>query len=62
MATIQLNDEETELLHDILRSSFNELEMEIGHTDRREFRDYLKTREALLRRLIEELEEAPKAV
>jgi hypothetical protein len=56
MTTIQLNDQETELLHSILRNSLSELEMEIVHTDRKEFRDYLKSKESLLRRLIAEAE------
>ncbi|NUQ81485.1 MAG: hypothetical protein HUU10_07740 [Bacteroidetes bacterium] len=56
MVTIQLNEQEVELLHDIFESYFNDLRMEISHTDRMEFRDYLKSKEALLRRLMKELE------
>lgn len=59
MVTIQVNDQEAELLHEIFRNCFSDLEMEIAHTDRREFREYLKGKEALLRRLIGELEKTP---
>ena len=55
MTTIQVSDQEAVLLHSILQNSFRELEVEIVHTDRREFKDYLKSRESLLRRLIEEV-------
>lgn len=55
MTTIQVSDQEAALLHSILQNSFRELEVEIVHTDRREFKDYLKSRESLLRRLIEEV-------
>lgn len=55
MTTIQVSDQEAALLHNILQNSFHDLEVEIVHTDRREFKDYLKSRESLLRRLIEEV-------
>lgn len=55
MTTIQVSDQEAVLLYSILQNSFRELEVEIVHTDRREFKDYLKSRESLLRRLIEEV-------
>ena len=55
MTKIQVSDQEAVLLHSILQNSFRELEVEIVHTDRREFKDYLKSRESLLRRLIEEV-------
>jgi hypothetical protein len=58
MTTIQVNDQEAELLHSILQNSFSELEMEIVHTDRKEFKDYLKSKESLLRRLIAEVEKS----
>ena len=55
MVAIQVNDQEAPLLQEILQSCFSELEMEIAHTDRKEFRNYLKGKESLLRRLIGEL-------
>lgn len=55
MVAIQINDQEAPLLQEILQGTFSELEREIAHTDRKEFRDYLKSKESLLRRLIGEL-------
>jgi len=59
MFNIELTAEEAELLKDIFQSYFNDLRMEISHTDSMDFRDYLKSKEALLRRLMHELDEVP---
>ncbi|MBN8705540.1 MAG: hypothetical protein LCH54_01770 [Bacteroidetes bacterium] len=59
MVTLELSTEEADLLKDIFQSYFNDLRMEISHTDSMDFRDYLKSKEALLRRLMHELDEVP---
>lgn len=59
MVSLELSLEEADLLKDIFQSYFNDLRMEISHTDSMDFRDYLKSKEALLRRLMHELDEVP---
>lgn len=59
MVSLELSVEEADLLKDIFQSYFNDLRMEISHTDSMDFRDYLKSKEALLRRLMHELDEVP---
>ena len=59
MAQIELTQVEVELLREILKRYLAELTMEIAHSDRKDFREFLKKRrefmEAFIQRLDEEL-------
>ena len=55
MSTLELSPEEFRLLREILTSYLGELRVEISRTDTRDFRDNLKEREAVVRRLIDRL-------
>ncbi|HEY3308440.1 MAG TPA: hypothetical protein VGJ93_08290 [Desulfuromonadaceae bacterium] len=48
MTRVELTDEESEMLIEVIESSISELKTEIAHTDNREFRQGLKEREAFL--------------
>lgn len=52
MVTLEMNDEEAKLLLSVLDRYHLHLEVEVRRTDRREFREALKEREAKLRALI----------
>ena len=56
MITMKLTDEEAVILHNIIKAFFEELRMEIMHTDRREYRDMLKQQEVIVRKMLEDLE------
>ena len=53
---INLTAEETEMLNEILTSYLSDLRMEIADTDSMDFREELKKREVLLKRLLKDLE------
>lgn len=46
--TIQLTDEEASLLREILQEQSRRLQLEVCHTDRRDYRRFLREREAIL--------------
>jgi hypothetical protein len=52
---INLTTEEAEVLNEILTSYLSDLRMEISHTDSGFFREGLKERENLLKKIIEDL-------
>ncbi len=52
MVTLEMNDEESKLLLNVLERYHSHLEVEVKRTDRREFREALKEREANLKELI----------
>lgn len=52
MNHLELTPEEAEILSQVLERSLAALELEIQHTDHKEFRDLLKARRATLRALI----------
>jgi hypothetical protein len=52
MANLEMNEEETKLLLNVLERYHSHLEVEVKRTDRREFRDALKERENRLTALI----------
>ncbi len=56
MCQLELNREEAELIRELFSNSLSDLRLEIMHTDRREYRAALKTREALLTGLLQRLE------
>jgi hypothetical protein len=51
-----LTEEETMILHNIVKASFEDLRVEILHTDRREYREMLKQQEIIVKKILEELE------
>jgi len=55
MVKLEMSDEESKLLLNVLERYHSHLEVEIVRTNRREFRDALKEREKQLKTLIERL-------
>ncbi len=55
---IQLNvtNQEKEILADLLKSDLSDLRMEISHTDLREYREKLKTKKAVISKVLDNLE------
>ena len=56
MKTVDLNEEEIEILVAVLRSYLSDLRMEIADTDSMAFRDILKRRKSVLLKAIGALE------
>ncbi|MCV6639451.1 hypothetical protein [Candidatus Albibeggiatoa sp. nov. NOAA] len=54
---LDLTDEEKGMLKELTESELSELRFEIADTDRKNFRDMLKRKEVLLKRIIEQLSE-----
>jgi len=54
----ELTPEEIEMLNEILTSYLSDLRMEIADTDSKDFRDELKKKEVLLKRLIADIEKS----
>ena len=52
MATLQLTDHEAGILRTLLENDLGDLRMEIANTDSAPFRDKLKEREVIIKRLI----------
>jgi hypothetical protein len=50
--TIELTTDEAGMLRSILENDLSDLRMEIANTDSQDFRDALKRREELLKRLV----------
>jgi hypothetical protein len=57
MAEITLTDDEKEALILLLEGSLSDLSFEIADTDRKSFRDQLKARRDLLRKVLDSLKE-----
>ncbi len=55
MIQLDLTDEEVEILKELLESAHSDLRMEIVGTDRKDFRDMLKGRKAVLAKALEAL-------
>jgi hypothetical protein len=53
--TIQLADEEAEILKSVLEEYISELRMEVSNTDSMDLREALKRKEAILKRLAGQL-------
>ena len=58
MAQITMTQAEAAALREILSSYLSDLRMEIADTDSMQFREGLKRREALLKKLLEQLDAA----
>lgn len=52
MITLQLDEQEQQVLTELLEREIPNLRHEIHHTDDRAYRDFLKAREHLLERLL----------
>ena len=57
MTRIDLNPDEAGMLKEVLESYLSDLRMEIGRTENMSFREEMKKREELLKRLIQKLGE-----
>lgn len=57
MTRIDLNPDEAGMLKEVLESYLSDLRMEIGSTENMSFREEMKKREELLKRLIQKLGE-----
>lgn len=55
MFQLNLTDEERTLLSELLDVAISEIRMEIADTDRREYREYLKNREVLMKKILREV-------
>ncbi len=58
MATVQLEDKEVEVLKEILWSYLGDLRFEIADTDNKNWRDFLKEKELIIKQVIPKLEKA----
>jgi hypothetical protein len=54
--TIQLADEEAEVLRSVLEEYITDLRMEVSNTDNMDFREALKRKEEILKRLAGQLQ------
>ncbi len=61
MLHLDLTEEERQILADLLDEDIGALRMEIADTDRAEYRDMLKHREAVLKKLLAALRAAADA-
>ncbi|MBI5376885.1 MAG: hypothetical protein HZA77_15745 [Candidatus Schekmanbacteria bacterium] len=55
MTTMELNEKEAKLLHDVLESDLSDLRMEISNTDSQTFKEGLKEKEGLISGLLKKL-------
>lgn len=62
MILLKFTEEERALLVELLESDISELRMEIADTDRREYREMLKSREALMKKMEEKLSQASESL
>ena len=59
MVTLEFRAEELEVLTEELAGRLTELESELAHTDRKEFRQMLKGRKAIMESILGRLRRAP---
>jgi hypothetical protein len=55
MINFDMTKDEAAIVRNVLERYLNHLQVEINHTDRREFRDALKKRETFLKGIIDRL-------
>jgi hypothetical protein len=53
--TIELADEDAEILRAVLEEYISDLRMEVSNTDSMDFREQLKRKETVLKRLVDRL-------
>jgi NurA-like 5'-3' nuclease len=56
MVSLNLSQKEADVLRDVLTQQHNRLLMEIANTDVREYRDSLKERETIVRKITDQLD------
>ena len=56
MKTIQLSADEASVLREVLKSYHDSLLLEISHSDTRQFKDMLRSRETVVSRTLEQLD------
>ena len=56
MARITLTQEEAATLRNVLSSYLSDLRMEVANTDSQPFREHLKREEAMLKKLLQQLD------
>jgi hypothetical protein len=56
MVSINLSDQEADVLRDVLAQQHDRLLMEIANTDAREFRKSLQERETIVRKISDQLD------
>ncbi len=61
MIKCDLSPDELNILKEILESEISDLSMEISHTDRKDYRETLKTHRKVLQKLLTALKEGTKA-
>jgi len=54
--TIQIAEEEAEVLRSVLEEYISELRMEVANTDSMDFREELKRKEAVLKAMVKQLQ------
>jgi len=59
MVQLKITEDERELLIELLENDISDLRMEIADTDRREYREMLKNREAMMKNIQQKLEQVP---
>jgi hypothetical protein len=58
MTSLELSPEELEILSEELQSKLSEMELEVAHTDTRDFKELLKKRQEVLVRILAKLSKA----
>lgn len=61
MIQLDLTDNDQKIITDVLENTLSELRMEIANTDRKEYRDMLKERKAVISRVLEAVRPAGSA-
>jgi hypothetical protein len=54
--TIKLSDSETEILSEVLESYLSDMSMEISDTDKMDYREKLKARRTVIRKILKEIQ------
>jgi hypothetical protein len=58
MIQLDLSDEEVQVLKEVLETAHSDLRMQIADTDRKDFRDMLKARKAVIAKVLDGLQGA----
>ena len=59
MQNLEFTHEEVEILREMLEHHLNDLEVEVGHTDKHDFKEMLKHRRAVLERVLGKVSSVP---
>ncbi len=58
MITLDFTPEEVQILHDMIESCITDLRMEIRETDRLAYKEMLKNRELILKKMMDAVQQA----